>query len=106
MRRIEADWTQVCEVLTEWQLMTMEDYAEARGWPRVQWMRDPVCAVMAATLAAEATIRKFSENGLTERQSVVRAAIELELDVETLFRRRRLSRTRKNANEAMASERG
>jgi hypothetical protein len=94
MRKSRADWTAVTAALASHQLRTLQDFAQARGLKRSEWPSDPICGLVAATLAVESITRNCIDSGMTERQALVQAAVSCDLDVETLLRRRRQVRKR------------
>jgi hypothetical protein len=95
MRRIEADLTAVAAALRDHQLRTLHDFATARGLEQEDWVEDPACVLVATTLAADSLFRKHLREGLSERQAWREVAAACDMDVDTLRRRRRLVRQRR-----------
>lgn len=95
MRRIEADFTAVAGALCDHQLRTVHDFAKVRGLEQEAWAEDPVCVLVATTLAADSLFRQFRRDGLSVRQAWREVATVCDMDVDTLRRRRRLVRQRR-----------
>ena len=92
MRRANADYAAVERALTEYQRQTIRDYARACGLAEEDVWSDPLCCAMGIRLAVDNEVEDAQYEGATERQALLRAAVRLDLDFESVLRQRRRSR--------------
>ena len=97
MRTPSGNYELIAEALLPYQRKTLEDYAAARGIPRSEWWRQPLCAVMAASLAVSNELQNLSDSDVPEKKTIAMVAAKYDLDVETLHRQRRKIRADDNA---------
>lgn len=95
MRTCEANYDAVKRELHSHQSMTLSEIARARG--EADWTAEPVCRSVAVTLAVENMLRALIEGRHTERQALMRIAILLDIDFETLQRQRRRHQKRRDS---------
>ena len=86
MRGMNADWGAVERALQPHQLQTLREYATARGLDGERMWSDVVCCTVAVTLAVRNIVASKHRSRET-RQALTLAALELDIDVETLRRR-------------------
>jgi hypothetical protein len=89
MRRAQADYVAVEAALAPHQLRTLNDCAIVYGCQAGEWRDIPVLCSLAIALAVANTFNKLVVSGASDRQALVRTASLLDVDVETLLRRRR-----------------
>lgn len=95
MRRITANWTAIAAALEPHQARTLQEYGRAKGLHSEELWQDPACSTVAIALAVENLVATVcTSRRVTERQALVQAAIQFELDIETLLRQRRRFRRR------------
>jgi hypothetical protein len=92
--RAHADYDAVGAALEPQQLATLRAYARTQRLRPEEWSKIPLCCAIAIPLAVENVVRHLREIGLSEKDALIRAAAQLDLDFETLQRRRRLVRQR------------
>lgn len=98
MRPLDADWQAVYEALAPHHRATLVDYAATKGLSDGQLWDDAVVRTIAVALAVDRVANAAREEGQTvDRRALLQAAIDLDLDIETLLRRERRTRQRRRA---------
>lgn len=92
---MSADRHAIEAILEEHQRRTLKEYAACKGLEENAAWSDPSYRTVAIALAVDKTVKALvMHEQISERQALARAAVEFNLDIETLLRRRRRFRRR------------